>query len=91
MDRVFHVDTSNNPSNIGTRPDLVTLYDVTANSKWISGCKWMQHDVDEAVKSGILKPVSKLRLQTKDEQDDYQGGCVFDILPLEKVTVPYNF
>ena len=70
---VFHVDTSNNPSDIGTRPDLVTLDDVTANSKWIS--------VDEVVKSGILKPVSKLRLQTKEEQDDYQDGCVFDIVP----------
>ena len=81
MDKVFHVDTSNNPSDIGTRPDLVTLDDVTANSKWISGCKWMQHDVDVAVKSGILKPVSKLRLQTKEEQDDYQDGCVFDIVP----------
>ena len=38
----------------------------------------MRQDLDSAVSSGILKPVSQLRLKTKEEQDDFQDGCVFD-------------
>ena len=81
LDKMYHVDTKHNPSDIGTRPDLVTLEDVKANSKWTSGCDWMRQDVDEAVKTGILKPVSELRLKTKQEQDDFTDGCVFDMVP----------
>ena len=81
IDRIYHVDTSHNPSDVGTRPDLVTIEDVKANSKWTSGCDWMRQDLDSAVSSGILRPVSQLRLKTKEEQDDFQDGCVFDIIP----------
>ena len=81
IDKIYHVDTSHNPSDVGTRPDLVTIDDVRANSKWTSGCDWIRQDVDSAVSSGILKPVSQLRLKTKEEQDDFQDGCVFDIIP----------
>ena len=81
LDKVFHVDTSHNPSDIGTRPDLVTIEHVNIDSKWISGCEWMKGDIDAAVKSSILKPVANLRLQTKQEEDDYQYGCVFDTVP----------
>ena len=81
LDKIYHVDTKHNPSDVGTRPDLVTLDDVKVNSKWTSGCEWMKKDIDEAVKSGILKPVSELRLRTKEEQDDFTDGCVFDMVP----------
>ena len=81
LDKMYHVNTNHNPSDVGTRPDLVTIDDVMINSKWISGCEWMRHDLEEAVKSGILRGVSDLRLQTKKEQDDFQDGCVFDIVP----------
>ena len=66
---------------MGTRPDLVIIDDVKSNSKWTSGCDWMKQDVEEAVKTGILKPISDLRLSTREEQDDFQDGCVFDMVP----------
>ena len=81
LDKMYHIDTNNNPSDVGTRPDLVTIDDVMANSKWNQGCAWMRGEFEEAVKAGILRPVSDLRLQTKEEQDDFQDGCVFDMVP----------
>ena len=81
LDKIYHVDTNHNPSDVGTRPDLVSIEDVQSNSKWTSGCEWMKHDIEEAVRKSILKPVSELRLKTKEEQDDFHDGCVFDTVP----------
>ena len=81
LDRMYHVVTNHNPSDVGTRPDLVTIEDVKVNSMWNSGSAWMNGEIASAIQAGILRPVSDLRLQTKEEQDDFQDGCVFDMVP----------
>ena len=81
LENMYHVCTDHNPADVGTRPELVTLEDVQTNSKWISGVEWMRHDVHEAVKKGVLKPVADLRLNTKEEIDNFHDGCVFDQVP----------
>ena len=81
LDKMFHVASEHNPADVGTRPELVTLQDVQPDSKWSSGAQWMKYDLEDAVKAGILKPVSDLRLTTKEEQDDFRDGCVFDQVP----------
>ena len=41
----------------------------------------MKHDVQYAIDAGILKPVSELRLNSKEELNDFHDGCVFDQVP----------
>ena len=48
---------------------------------WNSGSAWMNGEIAAAIQAGILRPVSDLRLQTKEEEDDFQDGCVFDMVP----------
>ena len=81
LENMFHVTSENNPADIGTRPDRVTLDDTKQDSKWISGLEWMRHDIQEAVESGILKPVADVRLNSKEEEDRFHDGCVFDTVP----------
>ena len=81
LEKMYHVRTDHNPADVGTRPDVVSIDDVQQNSKWISGSDWMKYDVKDAVDVGILKPVSDLRLNSKEEYDDFHDGCVFDRVP----------
>ena len=80
MDNLFHVITSENPADLGTRPDLVKLEDVGPYSTWEKGMPWMSGDISEAVDAGILTPVKNLRM-TRDEEDEYQKGFVFERSP----------
>ena len=81
MEKMYHVTTNQNPADVGTRPELVTLDDVQSESKWISGVQWMRQEITMAVSSGVLKPVQDLRLSTKEDLDTYYDGCVFDQIP----------
>ena len=81
LEKMYHVKTDHNPADVGTRPDVVSIDDVQQNSKWISGAEWMKHDVKDAIDAAILKPVSELRLNSKEEIDDFHDGCVFDRVP----------
>ena len=78
---MYHVATEHNSADCGTRPTQVTAEDITQCSMWISGAEWMKHGIHDAVKKGILKPVSELRLASKEEIDNYHDGCVFDQIP----------
>ena len=42
LDNLYHVTSSQNPADIGTRPNKVTLDDVGPNSKWENGEDWMR-------------------------------------------------
>ena len=77
MDELYHVRTSENPSDIGTRPDRVTIHDVGPDSIWENGCVWMHGSLDEAVENGTLVPAQNLRLN-KDEMEEFSKGLVFD-------------
>ena len=81
LENLYHVSTDQNPADVGTRPELVSLADVQTNSKWISGVDWMTDDIQEAITNGILKPVDDLRLSSKEDLDSYYDGCVFDQIP----------
>ena len=41
----------------------------------------MRHDIQQAVDDGILKPIAEVRLSSKEEEDSYHDGCVFDSVP----------
>ena len=63
---MYHVATEHNSADCGTRPTQVTAEDITQCSMWISGAEWMKHGIHNAVKKGILKPVSVVWSLTLD-------------------------
>ena len=85
LEDLYHVKTSENPSDIGSRPDKVSVNDVGPNSRWENGCTWMQDEIPEAVSSGILIPAQSLRL-SRDEEEEYSKGLVFDSQIPEVIT-----
>ena len=85
MEELYHVKTAENPSDIGTRPDKVTLQDVGPDSMWENGTEWMHGNIPEAVDAGILISAQDLRLN-KDEEEEYSRGMVFDSRVPEVIT-----
>ena len=79
-DQLYHVISEENAADIGTRPSQTSLSDVGPNSPWEKGKKWMRGEIEDAVKNGILTPVSALRI--KDEQEeDFKKGFVYEKQP----------
>ena len=80
LEDVFHVRTEFNPADCGTRPDKVQLSDIGPESRWENGDQWMTQDVQEAVRLGVLKPASSLRVAKDiddDNIDDFKKGLMF--------------
>ena len=77
LDELYHVKTSENPSDIGTRPEKVSISDVGPDSMWENGCTWMRGTISQALEDGILVSAQDLRLN-KDDQEEYSKGLVFD-------------
>ena len=80
LDCLFHVKSEHNPSDLGTRPNKVTVQQVSPGSRWISGEEWMTWSVPRAIEQNILKPVHELRMQ-KEEEQIFNEGCIFDKAP----------
>ena len=80
LELIFHVISECNPADLGTRPEAVKDSDVGPNSKWEVGLPWMKKEIDDAVETGILTPISKLRLN-EEEEDSFNKGLVFEKTP----------
>ena len=63
LDKIYHVKTDHNPSDIGTRPSKVKDEDIGPESIWENGHDWMKGKIEEAVESQILIPAKDLRLK----------------------------
>ena len=74
---MYHVVSAENPSDIGTRPDLITEADIGPGSRWENGLPWMKKPIEDAVASGILTPIENIKVKTEDE-DAYNEGFVFE-------------
>ena len=76
LENVYHVRSEFYPADCGTRPSKVKLSDVGPDSRWENGDAWMRLDLADAVKQGVLKPVSEIRV-TKDIEKEFYEGIVF--------------
>ena len=76
LETVYHVKTDSNPADCGTRPDKVKLSDVGPESRWENGDPWMRQEISDAVKAGILKPATSLRVN-KEIEDEFKEGLMF--------------
>ena len=62
---LYHVKTRFQPCDLGTRPEKVEVEDIGPDSQWFNGLPWMRLEIEEAVDTGILTPVSKSDCQTR--------------------------
>ena len=76
LKKLYHVVTDSNPADVGTRPSLVTEEDVGPESVWEIGYPWMTGTIDDAVRNGILTPISKLRVKEEQEEDFNKGVII---------------
>ena len=73
---VYHARTECNPADCGTRPDKVKLSDIGPDSRWENGDQWMRLEIEEAVRNGVLKLATSLRV-SKEIEDDFKQGLMF--------------
>ena len=52
LNQLYHVTSSQNPADLGTRPSKVTIQDVGPNSKWENGLDWMHQDLEVNKRTG---------------------------------------
>ena len=80
MERLFWVDTDSNPADTGSRPEKTQENNVGPGSVWEVGKEWMSGSIEKAVKSGVLKPVSELRMADYEESE-YEKGLIYERTP----------
>ena len=79
MENLFHVDGKENISDLGTRPDLLTVEQLSPGSEWLSGKPWMKEPVENAIEKGILKKTSDIILDN-EKKKVFKEGVVYDSL-----------
>ena len=80
LDKIFHVKTDFNPSDIGTRPSKVKDDDIGPESIWENGYDLIRGDLEGAVEAQVLIPANELRLK-KEEKEEFEYGLVFEKFP----------
>ena len=74
LDTLYHVVSEANPSDVGTRPSLITEKDVGPESIWEIGYPWMNGEINDAIENGILTPASMLRVK----EEDFNQGVIIE-------------
>lgn len=77
LDLLHHVDGKENPTDVGTRPELITSDSVRPGSIWMKGKPWMQMSIDKAKDLGIIKTVEDIKL-SNDNKKVFKEGIVYD-------------
>ena len=78
LEQLHHVLGPQNPTDVGTRPDLVSPESVLPGSDWLSGKDWMRKSYEEAVTEGSIKSVKDIKL-TNEAKKVMKEGVIFDI------------
>ena len=68
-------------ADIGTRAEKVTLQDVGQDSRYENGDLWMTMNIEDAIKSGVLKPAGDLKSVSTDEEEEFKRGFIFEKEP----------
>ena len=80
IDNLWFLRTLENPADVGTRTEKVTLSSVGPDSVWEKGTPWMTGSVEAAVDKDILKPAANLKVSEK-EDEEFLKGFVFERTP----------
>ena len=78
LNLLYHVDGKFNPTNVGTRPNKITVDSVKPRYIWLKGHPWMQRSLEEARKEGIIKHMEDIKLNNENKKK-VKDGIVFDV------------
>ena len=85
LDILHHVDGKENPTDVGTRPELITADSVRPGSIWMVGTDWMKFSISKAQELNIIKTVEDIKL-TNDKKKILKEGIAYDSLILDDLT-----
>ena len=68
LDILHHVDGKQNPTDTGTRPDLVSLVSIKSGLTWLKRFPWMQGSIQQAKLDGIIKSVQDIKLNNETKK-----------------------
>ena len=74
---MHHVDGKENPTDEGTRPELITPDSVRPGSIWLCGKDWMKLPVNQAQEAGIIKTVEDIKL-SNEKKKVFKEGIAYD-------------
>ena len=77
MENLFHVDGKENISDLGTRPDLLTVEQLSSGSEWLSGKPWMKEPIETVIEKGILKKTSDIILDN-EKKKVFKEAVIYD-------------
>ena len=77
MENLFHVDGKENISDLGTRPDLLTVEQLSPGSEWLAGKPWMRCSVENAIESGVLKKTKDIILDN-EKKKIFKEAIIYD-------------
>ena len=77
LDILHHVDGKENPTDVGTRPELTSAESVQPGSVWLAGKEWMKLSIEKAKDNGVIKTVEDIKL-TNDKKKTFKEGIAFD-------------
>ena len=80
LEKLFHIRSEFNPSDIGTRAEKVRDDDIGPESVWENGLDWMRNDFEDSLKADILKHAKNLKMNEQEEHE-YDRGLVFEKCP----------
>ena len=84
LDILHHVDGKHNPTDVGTRPELITAESVKPGSVWLKGTEWMKLSIDKAIESGVIKTAGDIKL-SNDEKKVFKKELVYDTFEEENL------
>ena len=77
------MDGKENPTDVGTRPELITADSVRPGSVWLAGKDWMKCSMEKAKERGVIKTVEDIKL-SNDKKKTFKEGIA--LIRLKKMT-----
>ena len=77
IDMIHHVEGKSNPTDVGTRPELVTADSVKPGSVWLTGTSWMKLSINKAKEIGVIRSAKDIKL-SNDEKKVFKKEMVYD-------------
>ena len=68
IDMIHHVEGKSNPTDVGTRPELVTADSVKPGSVWLTGTRWMKLSINKAKVIGVIRSAKDIKLSNDEKK-----------------------
>ena len=77
LHNLYHVEGLSNPTDVGTRPNEITVDSVKPGSVWLKGKPWMTMSMEKAKQEGVVKHVDDIKLNN-DKKKIFGEGVAYD-------------